>query len=94
MVTQDEKGNSKNFEIKGRGRFKWPFKRSKIDLLQAHLERLKNGLKLMISGMRHARDLHKKDLYDRCSDIGHLRCEYIELISSIGRKLSGLRSRP
>ncbi|KAK3168027.1 hypothetical protein OEA41_004473 [Lepraria neglecta] len=70
VVTQDEKGDSRNFEIKGRGRFKWPFKRSKIDLLQAHLERLKNGLNLMISVMRHARDLHEKDLHDREKTIG------------------------
>ena len=94
MVTQDEKGDSRNFEIKGRGRFKWPFKRSKINLLQAHLERLKNRLNLIISVIRYARDLYKKDLHNRYSDIGYLRGEYIKLTSLKGRKLSGSRSRP
>lgn len=52
-------------DLKRRERFKWPFKRSRISLLQSDLDRLKANLNLMISVMRHARDLYEKEVLDR-----------------------------
>ena len=64
-VLRDKNGEIKGFELKGRGRLKWPLKQSRMTLLRSGLARLKTSLHLMTTVVMHARDLHEKSVLDR-----------------------------
>ena len=60
------KGEIITFEVRGRGRFKWPFKQGRMVLLRSDLVRLRSSLHLMATVMMHARELQEKAILDRC----------------------------
>ena len=59
------KGEIVTFEVKGRGRFKWPLKQGRMMLLRSDLVRLRSTLHLMATVMMHAHELQEKAILDR-----------------------------
>ena len=64
-IVTNEKGEAISFELKGRGRFIWPFKQTRLSLHRGNLDRLKTNLSLMMLVMGLARGSHEKQLLDR-----------------------------
>ena len=52
-------------ELKGKEKLKWPFKQTRIALLRTDLDRLKSNLNLMMNVMKHARDIHEREVRDK-----------------------------
>ena len=57
--------NTETYAMRGRDRIKWPFKQTRINLLRSDLDRLKSDLNLMITVIRHAREMQEKREADR-----------------------------
>ena len=72
-VVGSETGKPKIYSMKGRDKFRWPFKHSKVTLLRSDLDRLKKNLHLMITVMSHAREVQvmkeEKQVMDKEKEI-------------------------
>jgi len=90
----DEKGEKEIVELKGKGRVRWTLKRTRITWRRSELDRLKINLNLMISVIKHARDLYEKEFLDRCESAKSSfvsRPQHLHTYPAIKDKALGLR---
>lgn len=64
MVFLESEYKDDAFKMKGREKIRWPFRNDKIAPLRANIDRLKVHLNSMLLVMRHARDIHERQLAD------------------------------
>lgn len=65
VIFLERQPEDEDFKMKGREKIWWPFKHDKIAPLRANIDRLKIHLNSMLLVMRHARDLHERQLADQ-----------------------------